>query len=48
MAENTKKWEETGRRYRTYIKLEKRLSQNNGTADKSGEGEIQEFASEFQ
>ena len=28
MAENTKKWEETGRRYRTYIKLEKRLSQN--------------------
>lgn len=28
MAENTKKWEETGRRYRTYIKLEKRLSEN--------------------
>lgn len=28
MAENTKKWEETGRRYRTYIKLEKRLSDN--------------------
>lgn len=28
MAENTKKWEETGRRYRTYIKLEKRLSAN--------------------
>ena len=28
MAENTKKWEETGRRYLTYIKLEKRLSQN--------------------
>ena len=27
MAENTKKWEETGRRYRTYIKLEKRLSE---------------------
>ena len=26
MAENTKKWEEVGRRYRTYIKLEKRLS----------------------
>lgn len=28
MAENTKKWEETGNRYRTYIKLEKRLSGN--------------------
>lgn len=28
MVENTKKWEETGRRYRTYIKLEKRLSEN--------------------
>lgn len=28
MAENTKKWEQTGRRYRTYIKLEKRLSAN--------------------
>lgn len=28
MAENTKKWEEAGRRYRTYIKLEKRLSPN--------------------
>lgn len=28
MAENTKKWEEAGRRYRTYIKLEKRLSKN--------------------
>lgn len=28
MAENTKRWEETGRRYRTYIKLEKRLSEN--------------------
>jgi len=28
MAENTKKWEETGKRYRTYIRLEKRLSQN--------------------
>lgn len=28
MAENTKKWEETGRRYRTHIKLEKRLSDN--------------------
>ncbi len=28
MAENTKKWEEAGRRYRTYIKLEKRLSEN--------------------
>ncbi len=28
MAENTKKWEETGRRYRSYIKLEKRLSEN--------------------
>ena len=28
MAENTKKWEEAGRRYPTYIKLEKRLSAN--------------------
>ena len=28
MAENTKKWDEAGRRYRTYIKLEKRLSEN--------------------
>lgn len=28
MAENTKKWEEAGKRYRTYIKLEKRLSEN--------------------
>ena len=28
MAENTKKWEEVGRRYRTYIKLEKGLSEN--------------------
>lgn len=28
MAENTKKWEEAGRHYRTYIKLEKRLTQN--------------------
>lgn len=28
MAENTKKWEESGRRYSTYIKLEKRLSEN--------------------
>lgn len=28
MAENTKKWEETGNRYRTYIKLEKRLAAN--------------------
>lgn len=28
MAENTKKWEEAGRRYRNYIKLEKRLSAN--------------------
>ena len=28
MAENTKKWEEAGRRYRTHIKLEKRLSAN--------------------
>ena len=28
MAENPKKWEETGRRSRTYIKLEKRLSEN--------------------
>ncbi len=28
MAENTKKWEEAGKRYRTYIKLEKRLSDN--------------------
>lgn len=28
MAENTKKWEEAGRHYWTYIKLEKRLAQN--------------------
>lgn len=28
MAENTKKWEEAGRRYRTYIKIEKRLAPN--------------------
>lgn len=28
MAENTKKWEETARRYRTHLKLEKRLSEN--------------------
>ena len=28
MAENTKKWEETARRYATYIKLEKRLAAN--------------------
>lgn len=28
MAENTKKWEEAGRHYRTYIKLDKRLAQN--------------------
>ncbi len=28
MAENTKAWTEAGRRYRTYIKLEKRLSDN--------------------
>ena len=28
MAENTKKWEEAGRHYQTYIKLEKRLAQN--------------------
>ena len=28
MAENTKKWEEIARRYRTYIKLEKRLADN--------------------
>ncbi len=28
MAENTKKWETAGRRYHTYIKLEKRLSDN--------------------
>lgn len=28
MAENTKKWEEISRRYRTYIKLEKRLATN--------------------
>ena len=28
MAENTKKWDEPGRRYRSYIKLEKRLSEN--------------------
>lgn len=28
MAENTKKWEDAGRRYRTYIRLEKRLAAN--------------------
>ena len=28
MAENTKKWVEAARRYRTYIKLEKRLAEN--------------------
>lgn len=28
MAENTKKWEDEGRKYRTYIKLEKHLSEN--------------------
>jgi len=28
MAENTKRWAEAGRRYRTYIKLEKGLSEN--------------------
>ena len=28
MAENTKKWADTGRRYATYIKLEKRLAAN--------------------
>lgn len=28
MAENAKKWEEISRRYRTYIKLEKRLADN--------------------
>lgn len=28
MAENTKKWEEAASRYRTWIKLEKRLSEN--------------------
>ncbi|MEG0499389.1 MAG: tyrosine-type recombinase/integrase, partial [Alistipes sp.] len=28
MAENTKKWEEKSRGYRTYIKLEKRLAEN--------------------
>ncbi len=28
MAENTKKWQSIARRYRTYIKLEKRLSDN--------------------
>ena len=28
MAENTKKWADAGRAYRTYIKLEKRLSDN--------------------
>ncbi len=28
MAENLKKWEEAGRRYRTYIRLEKRLAAN--------------------
>ena len=26
MAENTKKWAEIGRRYRTYIRLEKGLA----------------------
>ena len=30
MAENTKKWEEAGRRYRTYIRLEKRLAGKTG------------------
>ncbi|MBQ3083527.1 MAG: site-specific tyrosine recombinase XerD [Alistipes sp.] len=28
MAENLKKWEESGKRYRTYIRLERRLSTN--------------------
>lgn len=28
MAENTKKWADAGRSYRTYIKLEKRLAAN--------------------
>lgn len=28
MAESIKKWKETARRYRTYIKVEKRLSEN--------------------
>lgn len=28
MAENTKKWDEAGRAYRTYIKIEKRLAAN--------------------
>ena len=28
MAENTKKWNEVGRRYRIYLQLEKRLAQN--------------------
>lgn len=28
MAENTKKWSDAGRRYRTYIRLEKRLAEN--------------------
>ncbi len=28
MAENLKKWEESGKRYRTYIRLERRLSAN--------------------
>ena len=28
MAETLKKWEEIGRSYRVYIKLEKRLSEN--------------------
>lgn len=28
MAENSRKWEEISRRYRTYIRLEKRLAQN--------------------
>lgn len=28
MAENLKKWDDAGRRYRTYLKLEKRLAAN--------------------
>lgn len=32
MAENSKKWEEISRRYRTHIRLEKRLSENTVTA----------------
>lgn len=32
MAENTKKWEDAGRRYQTYIRLEKRLAQNTVTS----------------